>query len=111
MTPACRAPRSVRLWASPRAERRNSSLLSSKKFDLKNHTGIMSMTIDSNLTLEIYKGYALDEFDRWDAIIHPDVQAQSKGITANAKKESRGFCEVRGADLRALRERTSSKPD
>ena len=35
------------------------------------------MTIDSNLTLEIYKGYALDEFDRWDAIIHPDVQANS----------------------------------
>ena len=45
------------------------------------------MTINSNLTLEIYEGYALDEFDRWDAIIHPDVQAQSKGITANAKKE------------------------
>jgi hypothetical protein len=32
------------------------------------------MTIDSNLTLEIYKGYALGEFDRWDAVVHPDVK-------------------------------------
>jgi hypothetical protein len=34
-------------------------------------------TTDSTLTLEIYKGYALDELDRWDAVIHPDVQANS----------------------------------
>ena len=34
-------------------------------------------THNSNLTLEIYKGYALDELDRWDAVIHPDVQANS----------------------------------
>jgi predicted ester cyclase len=32
---------------------------------------------DSNLTLEIYKGYALDELDRWDAVIHPDVKSNS----------------------------------
>jgi hypothetical protein len=32
---------------------------------------------ESNLTLEIYKGYALNEFDRWDAVLHPEVQANS----------------------------------
>lgn len=31
----------------------------------------------SDITLEIYKGVALDELDRWDAVIHPDVQANS----------------------------------
>jgi hypothetical protein len=31
----------------------------------------------SNITLEIYKGIALDELDRWDAVIHPDVKANS----------------------------------
>jgi hypothetical protein len=34
-------------------------------------------TNDSNLTLEINKDCALDEPDRWDAVIHPDVQANS----------------------------------
>jgi predicted ester cyclase len=32
---------------------------------------------NSNLTLEIYKGYALQELDRWDAVIHPNVKANS----------------------------------
>jgi hypothetical protein len=32
---------------------------------------------ESNITIEIYKGYALDELDRWDAVIHPNVQANS----------------------------------
>ncbi len=31
----------------------------------------------SNITLEIYKGYALQELDRWDAVIHPNVKANS----------------------------------
>lgn len=30
-----------------------------------------------HITLEIYKGIALDELDRWDAVIHPDVKANS----------------------------------
>ena len=34
-------------------------------------------TTGSNITLEIYKGIALDELDRWDAVIHPDVKANS----------------------------------
>lgn len=32
---------------------------------------------DTHITLEIYKGYALDDLDRWDAVIHPDVVANS----------------------------------
>lgn len=32
---------------------------------------------ESNITLEIYRGYALDELERWDAVIHPDVKANS----------------------------------
>ena len=31
----------------------------------------------TNITLEIYKGYAMDELDRWDAVVHPDVVANS----------------------------------
>lgn len=31
----------------------------------------------TNITLEIYKGYALDELHRWNAVIHPDVVANS----------------------------------
>jgi hypothetical protein len=34
-------------------------------------------TTGSKITLEIYKGIALDELDRWDAVIHPDVKANS----------------------------------
>ncbi len=34
-------------------------------------------TSDSSIALEIYKGVALDELDRWDAVIHPDVKANS----------------------------------
>jgi hypothetical protein len=30
-----------------------------------------------HITLEIYRGIALDELDRWDAVIHPDVKANS----------------------------------
>ena len=30
-----------------------------------------------DITLEIYKGIALDELNRWDAVIHPDVKANS----------------------------------
>jgi predicted ester cyclase len=37
-------------------------------------TGQVSGT---HITLEIYKGYALDELDRWNAVIHPDVIANS----------------------------------
>jgi predicted ester cyclase len=34
-------------------------------------------TSDTNIALEIYKGLALDELDRWDAVVHPDVKANS----------------------------------
>jgi hypothetical protein len=30
-----------------------------------------------HITLEIYNGIALNELDRWDAVIHPDVKANS----------------------------------
>jgi hypothetical protein len=30
-----------------------------------------------NITLEIYKGFALDQLERWDAVIHPDVRGNS----------------------------------
>ena len=34
-------------------------------------------TTGPKVTLEIYKGIAWDELDRWDAVIHPDVKANS----------------------------------
>jgi hypothetical protein len=47
------------------------------------------MTTDqSDIALEIYKGYALDELERWDAVIHPDVQANSpagRGVVGRDK--------------------------
>lgn len=54
------------------------------------------MTDHSNITLEIYKGYALQEFDRWDAVIHPDVQANSpagRGVVglADLKRFNQAF--------------------
>jgi hypothetical protein len=45
-------------------------------------------------------------FDQHDELIEAKKQS-GLGIPW----ESRGFCEVRGAKLRALRERTSFKPD
>ena len=32
---------------------------------------------EPNITLEIYKGLAFDDLDRWDAVIHPEVKANS----------------------------------
>jgi hypothetical protein len=32
---------------------------------------------DANIALEIYKALAADELDRWDAVVHPDVIANS----------------------------------
>ena len=34
-------------------------------------------TSDTSIALEIYRGLALDELDRWDAVVHPDVKANS----------------------------------
>jgi len=31
----------------------------------------------SHISMEIYKGFALQEFDRWDGIIRPDVKSNS----------------------------------
>lgn len=35
------------------------------------------LAAEPNITLEIYNGFALDELERWDAVIHPDVKANS----------------------------------
>lgn len=32
---------------------------------------------DAGLTMEIYKGFALNQTERWDAVVHPDVTANS----------------------------------
>ncbi|USX29412.1 ester cyclase [Oxalobacteraceae bacterium OTU3CINTB1] len=32
---------------------------------------------EANIALEIYKALAADELDRWDAVVHPDVVANS----------------------------------
>jgi hypothetical protein len=46
----------------------------------------------SNITLEIYKGIALDELDRWDAVIHSDVTANSPaGRSINGLKTLKQF--------------------
>ena len=51
---------------------------------------------NSNIPLEIYKGIALNELDRWDAVIHPDVKANSPagrdiGGLANLKRFQKSF--------------------
>jgi len=53
-------------------------------------------TSDSNIALEIYKGVALDELHRWDAVIHPDVKANSPagrniGGLENLKRFQKAF--------------------
>jgi len=34
-------------------------------------------TVPAGLTKEIYEGFALNQTDRWDAVVHPDVIANS----------------------------------
>jgi hypothetical protein len=58
--------------------------------------GVPGSTSDSNIALEIYKGVALDELDRWDAVIHPDVKANSPagrniGGLENLKRFQKAF--------------------
>lgn len=53
-------------------------------------------TSDTNIALEIYKGVALNELDRWDAVIHPDVKANSPagrniGGLQNLKRWQKAF--------------------
>jgi hypothetical protein len=36
-----------------------------------------AMQDQSHISMEIYKGFALQEFDRWNGIIHPDVKSNS----------------------------------
>ena len=50
---------------------------------------------DPNITLEIYKGIALGELDRWDAVIHPDVKANSPaGRNINGLQKLKRFQKV-----------------
>lgn len=51
---------------------------------------------DANIALEIYKGLMLDQLDRWDAVIHPQVKANSPagrniGGLQNLKRWQKAF--------------------
>lgn len=53
-------------------------LLEAGKAGAQSPTGARpASSSESRITTEIYKGLALDELDRWDAVIHPDVKANS----------------------------------
>lgn len=53
----------------------------------------------SNIALEIYHGLVQNDFDRWDAVVHPDVKANSPagrdiGGLENLKKWQQAFTDA-----------------